>query len=58
MTFNDSFDLFLADAEQPFAGWDFAYLADTGRMASEPLPWSYASVALPLLRGTRRPRWI
>lgn len=44
------FDLFLADAEQPFAGWDFAYLNESGRMASEPLPWSYASAALPRLR--------
>lgn len=50
---DELFDLFLADAEQPFAGWDFAYLADTGRMASEPLPWSYASVVLPHLRRVR-----
>ncbi|MBA3826495.1 MAG: class I SAM-dependent methyltransferase [Ktedonobacterales bacterium] len=45
-----AFEAFLRDAEHGFAGWDFGYITDTGRMASEPLPWSYASIVLPHLR--------
>jgi SAM-dependent methyltransferase len=45
------FAAFLRDAEHTFAGWDFSYISDTGRMATEPLPWSYASLLLPHLRA-------
>lgn len=46
-------DLLLRDAEQPFSGWDFSYISATGRMVEAPLPWSYASIALPALRRAR-----
>lgn len=41
------FDRWLKEAEEPFSGWDFSYISGTGRSASEPLPWSYASILLP-----------
>jgi SAM-dependent methyltransferase len=46
-----TFASFLRDAERGFAGWDFGYITDTGRMATDPLPWSYASLLLPHLRA-------
>ncbi|MEF3307250.1 methyltransferase domain-containing protein [Paenibacillus sp. GYB003] len=36
-----------------FAGWDFSYLTETGRMGSGPLSWSYGSMALPLVREAK-----
>jgi SAM-dependent methyltransferase len=45
------FEAFLGDAERTFGGWDFSYISDTGRWATEPLPWSYASLVLPHLRA-------
>lgn len=30
-------------ARQDLSGWDFSYISDTGRVSSEPLPWSYTS---------------
>lgn len=45
----DEFDRWAASADQPFAGWDFSLLSATGRMTESPLPWSYASCALPYL---------
>ena len=44
------FQSYLKDAKQPFCGWDFSYITDTGRMQSELLPWSYGSMVAPLLR--------
>ncbi|HEU0027312.1 MAG TPA: class I SAM-dependent methyltransferase [Ktedonobacterales bacterium] len=52
---NDDFERYLAAADEPFAGWDFSWLTRTERMASEPLPWSYASEVLPYLW---RARWM
>ncbi|MBS4174648.1 class I SAM-dependent methyltransferase [Bacillus sp. FJAT-49736] len=46
----DLFDFFVKDAEKPFSGWDFSYLTDTGRMASEPLNWNYTSKILASIR--------
>ncbi|MFX1299754.1 MAG: class I SAM-dependent methyltransferase [Promethearchaeota archaeon] len=40
----------LKEANQPFSGWDFSYLSQTGRWQSEPLPWSYASILWPYLK--------
>src|SRR5215469_16429094 len=51
MTDDAIFAAFLRDAESTFAGWDFSYINDTGRWATEPLPWSYASLVLPHLRA-------
>lgn len=44
------FQRLLKEADQPFSGWDFSYLSQTGRWQSEPLPWSYASTLWPYLR--------
>jgi SAM-dependent methyltransferase len=46
---DDTFSSFLADVEQPFAGWDFSYLMETGRQVESPLPWGYASLILPYM---------
>lgn len=49
MTPSDDFERLLSAADEPFAGWDFSWLTRTERMASGPLPWSYASELLPYL---------
>ena len=43
-------DFWLAEAQQPFSGWDFSYILDTGRMRTSPATWGYASEILPRLR--------
>lgn len=40
-----TFRAFIKQADEPFVGWDFSYITDSGRMRSEPLPWSYGSMA-------------
>lgn len=47
---SELFDLLMADANHPFAGWDFSHISATGRMAEAPLSWSYASKLLVRLR--------
>jgi SAM-dependent methyltransferase len=42
------YDLWKQEGEKPFSGWDFSYL--DGRMLEEPLPWSYTSRAIELMR--------
>ena len=37
------FQFLLKQADTPFKGWDFSYISDTGRMATEPIPWSYTN---------------
>ncbi|MBA2454314.1 MAG: class I SAM-dependent methyltransferase [Chloroflexia bacterium] len=44
------FNRLIADAEQPFSGWDFAYISKTDRLVEAPLAWSYASRLLRHLR--------
>ncbi|MFX0078235.1 MAG: class I SAM-dependent methyltransferase [Candidatus Hermodarchaeota archaeon] len=51
MSKNKLFQHLLKEVDQPFAGWDFSYLSQTGRWQSEPLPWSYASTLWPYLRN-------
>ncbi|MCA1037391.1 class I SAM-dependent methyltransferase [Bacillus infantis] len=41
------FDFLVKQAEKEFTGWDFSYLTETGRMASEPLAWNYTNWVLP-----------
>lgn len=53
MTGDDLPKFWRHEAARPFSGWDFGHIADTGRMASAPLPWSYASRLLPFLRRAR-----
>ena len=43
-----------SEAEKPFSGWDFSYL--NHRIVNEPLDWSYPSIVLEHLRGSRPPR--
>ncbi len=50
---HDDFERYLTAADEPFAGWDFSWLTRTERMASGPLPWSYASEVLPYLWQAR-----
>lgn len=45
------FEFLLSEANQHFSGWDFSYISDTGRTATAPLPWSYASQVLSRLRN-------
>lgn len=47
------FNFLLADANTPFAGWNFSYITATGRMVEAPLPWSYASILLNQFRNTQ-----
>lgn len=44
------FQSYIEDAKQPFTGWDFSFVSDTGRLQAEPLPWSYGSLVLPHVR--------
>lgn len=49
---NDSKFLSLIEqANQPFSGWDFSLITETGRMRSELLSWSYGSIAISLING-------
>lgn len=45
-----SFEIYLADAEHPFSGWDFSHISSAKRMVTTPLDWSYTSIILPLVR--------
>ena len=49
MKYDSVFHHFIEQAETPFTGWDFSYVHGTGRIGTEALPWSYASMAIPLL---------
>ncbi|HET7616587.1 MAG TPA: methyltransferase domain-containing protein, partial [Bacillales bacterium] len=40
------FQILVAEAEKPFSGWDFSYIGETGRMATDSLAWSFASEIL------------
>ncbi|NHJ47844.1 MAG: class I SAM-dependent methyltransferase [Asgard group archaeon] len=45
------FDIYIKDAEHPFSGWDFSYIAN--RMVMAPLPWSYDSIVIPYIRKAK-----
>ncbi len=49
-TQNKLLTLWREEARRPFAGWDFSYINNTGRVQTDSLPWSYASVILPHIR--------
>ena len=36
-----------------FSGWDFSFISETGRMKSEPLSWSYGSIAFLLMQRAK-----
>src|SRR6266699_2315263 len=44
------FEFLIAEANHPFAGWDFSHIIATGRMSEAPLTWSYTSRLLMPLR--------
>ncbi|AQQ52217.1 class I SAM-dependent methyltransferase [Planococcus lenghuensis] len=46
------FQSYIEDAKQPFTGWDFSFVSDTGRLQTELLPWSYGSLVLPHVRAS------
>ncbi|MGV3465520.1 MAG: class I SAM-dependent methyltransferase [Heyndrickxia sp.] len=50
MNDRDLFEFFVSEAEKPFSGWDFSYITDNGRMASEPMNWNYTSEILASIR--------
>jgi SAM-dependent methyltransferase len=47
----DLIESWLAEEQEPFAGWDFSHL--DGRMLEEQAPWSYLTRASELMRGAR-----
>lgn len=50
MSDQELFDFLIAEANHPFAGWDFSHIIATGRMSEAPLTWSYTSRLLMPLR--------
>ncbi|MGP4081440.1 class I SAM-dependent methyltransferase [Pseudalkalibacillus sp. R45] len=50
MRTKEKLDYYKELSEMPFSGWDFSFLSETGRVSSEPLPWSYGSTVLPFIR--------
>lgn len=44
---------FLENYKQSFSGWDFSFISDTGRVASEPLEWSYVSKAMKFIHSSK-----
>ncbi|MGH0597630.1 class I SAM-dependent methyltransferase [Bacillus mycoides] len=47
------FSALLESAKTNFSGWDFSFISETGRMNSEPLPWSYGSTAFQLMQRAK-----
>ncbi|MCI3149445.1 SAM-dependent methyltransferase [Bacillus cereus] len=43
----------LESANTNFSGWDFSSISETGRMKSEPLSWSYGSIAFLLMQRAK-----
>ncbi|UFU00845.1 class I SAM-dependent methyltransferase [Radiobacillus kanasensis] len=44
------FSFYVEEFNQPFSGWDFSYISETGRVQTELLPWSYGSIVLPYMQ--------
>ena len=47
------FSSFIKQADEPFVGWDFSFISETGRMKSELLSWSYGSIAATLVQSAK-----
>ncbi|WP_414428649.1 class I SAM-dependent methyltransferase [Bacillus safensis] len=47
------FSSFIKQADEPFVGWDFSFISETGRMKSELLSWSYGSIATSLVQSAK-----
>lgn len=50
----ERFEQGLKEAEQPFHGWDFGYITDSGRMQSGVLRWSYDEMARSCMNDAKR----
>ncbi|MCF6409325.1 class I SAM-dependent methyltransferase [Pseudalkalibacillus salsuginis] len=50
MNKKEKLDYYIDLSKKPFSGWDFSFLSKSERVSSEPLPWSYGSTVLPLIR--------
>lgn len=54
-TLKESFEFNIQQAEDvAFSGWDFSYIAKTGRMVEAPLQWNYFNIVLPYLRKAEK----
>ncbi|WP_417894912.1 class I SAM-dependent methyltransferase, partial [Bacillus pumilus] len=47
------FSSLIKQADEPFVGWDFSFISETGRMKSDMLSWSYGSIATSLVQNAR-----
>lgn len=47
---DEQFEALIRSVDLPFTGWDFSFVTETGRITSEPLSWSYGSMAIPLIQ--------
>ena len=48
------FETLIKEEQQPFSGWDFSYLEDSGRMVEFPLKWKFSNVLKPYLENCHR----
>jgi hypothetical protein len=46
-------DQWREEAKRPLIGWDFSYVYGTGRMQTDSLSWSYASIILSYIRDAQ-----
>lgn len=52
---SNSFDRLIAEAmNEPFKGWDFSYIVDSGRMVEAPLKWHYFNKIKPYINGAEK----
>ncbi|QDX93888.1 SAM-dependent methyltransferase [Brevibacillus laterosporus] len=49
MNYDSLFEHFIVQSQTKFSGWDFSFVHGTGRITTEPVPWSYASKIIPLM---------
>ena len=40
------FETLFKEEQQPFSGWDFSYLEDSGRMVEFPLKWKFSNAGM------------
>lgn len=52
MNYDSVFEHFIVQSQTKFSGWDFSFVHGTGRITTEPVPWSYASKIIPLMAQT------
>jgi SAM-dependent methyltransferase len=52
MMTDKEFERFIRDVDEPFSGWDFSYITESGRVSASLLSWSYGSMAMELIQKT------